>query len=157
MRKSLKIYLSGKIILKDYHIELREHIITALNQFCVDIYLPHELAPVPQNEAEKEKYYPEITQECLLHIDKADLVIANIGDYGKDTAAEIVYSYMKGKTIIGLAENQEYKNDFFVRSFVHRVVNSEKQLLEVILSHMLNGYNTNETAHRPHRIRPNSF
>lgn len=111
---------------------MRDLITKSLSDVKFEIYLPHELAPIPSREAEKEKYYPRITRECLKHIDRADIVIANVTNYGKDTAAEIVYGQMIGKHVLALAYNDGYKNDFFVLKFIDKVAVDDEQLIKLI-------------------------
>lgn len=132
MKKLIKIYLSGKIKHQKTFLKMRDMIKKGLSDIELEIYLPPELAPIPSSESEKEKYYPLITKECLKYIDRADIVIANVSDYGKDTAAEIVYGKMMGKHVLALACNDEYKNDFFVRKFIDEVAVDDGQLVKII-------------------------
>jgi nucleoside 2-deoxyribosyltransferase len=65
-------------------------------------------------------------------MDKADCVVVNLEQFGKDTAAEIGYSYGIGKPVVGFTAESHYENDTMVRGFLITVARDETTLVEVV-------------------------
>jgi len=126
--KKIKIYIAGRTSFVKKHEKLKEYLQSNLD--C-EVYLPHELVSVdtPKNELPNEAF-----TKCVEYMNKADIILADINIYGKDTSWEIGYTYGIGKKIIGFAKNEKYKYDFMVRGALTYVTKNEKEIIDIIKS-----------------------
>ncbi len=115
----IKIYVSGRTAHVAEHTSLKKFLEQNLN--C-EVFLPHDFVP---NGIPKEKFPREVFLKCVEFMNKSDLIVANVGNYGKDTAWEIGYCHANGKPVIALAKTDEHLADFMVKGAFDHVVRSE--------------------------------
>jgi nucleoside 2-deoxyribosyltransferase len=125
MRK-IAIYVAGRTSFIKKHNDLRKYLESNLN--C-EVCLPHELVP---SDTSKDKIPTEAFTKCVKYMNMADIIIADIDIYGKDTAWEIGYLYGTEKKVIGLAGNERYKFDFMVRGALTCIAKKKEELVKII-------------------------
>ena len=125
MRK-IKIYVAGRTSFVKKHNHLKDYL--ERNLGC-EVYLPHELVPL---DTPKDKLPFEVFTKCLKHMDMADIVIADLSVFGKDTAWEIGYFYGINKKVIGLTNNEKYKFDFMIRGAMTAIAKNKQEIVEII-------------------------
>lgn len=122
------IYLAGRVSFKRRH-ERIANLITK-NIGC-KVYLPHELVP---NNIPKDQLANIVYIRCVEAMKKADIIVADIAVYGKDTASEIGFCHGIGKTIIGITNNKQYEKDFMAKNFITKIVDNNEDLIKEIMS-----------------------
>jgi len=125
-KKKIKIYLAGRTSFVKKHENLKNYLLDKLD--C-EIFLPHELVSV---DVPKEKLPEEAFTNCIEHMNEADIIVADINIYGKDTAWEIGYCFGLNKKIIGYAKNEAYKRDFMVRGALTYITKDEEEIVQLI-------------------------
>lgn len=99
------------------------------SRFSCQVFIPQELVPANLKELERPQ---AIFDLCKHLMDKADIIIVNTENYGRDTASEIGYCNATGKTVIGFAENGRCKDDFMVSGFLHYLASEEEELVRLV-------------------------
>lgn len=96
------------------------------------MFLPHELVP---RDVPKDKMPLTVFRKCVRAMKDADIIVANINVYGKDTSWEIGYCYGLGKIVMGFTKNRSYKHDFMVNQSVI-ITTSEDELVNILKKHI---------------------
>lgn len=124
--RKLRIYIAGRTALVHRH-ERLAHLLESMVD-C-EVFLPHLLVPdsVPKNRIPRAAFI-----RCVKHMKLADVVVADIEVYGKDTAWEIGYCHALAKPIIGYTENRRYESDFMVRGAVVHIARSPNELSSLL-------------------------
>ena len=124
--KTICIYIAGRTSFVKRHNKIKEFLHNNLN--C-EVYLLHELVSVdtPKHELPYEAF-----KKCVEHMNKADIILADINIYGKDTSWEIGYCHGIGKKIIALSKNGRYLSDFMVKGALTFVAINEDQVIDII-------------------------
>ena len=118
------IYLGGSSSIVDENRRLRDYLVSSIR--C------NVLVPQDYISCEKQNEHSEwqaIFRTCKKLLDKADCIVINLNGFGKDTAAEIGYSYGCGKPIIGLDRSIGRVTDVMVHGFLFRVSKDEASLI----------------------------
>lgn len=124
--KKIKIYLAGKIYLVERHNEIKKFLEENLE--C-EVFVPHELVPL---DIPKDKLPIEVFEKCVEHMKKADVIVADVEDYGKDTAWEVGFCHGVGKPVIAFTKNDSFKSDFMVKGVFSNIAESGTELIEII-------------------------
>jgi nucleoside 2-deoxyribosyltransferase len=122
----IAIYVAGRTSFIKKHNDLKKYLESNLT--C-EVCLPHELVP---SDTSKDRLPAEAFTRCVEYMNKADIVIADLGIYGKDTAWEIGYLYGTDKKVIGLTSNEKYKFDFMVRGALTCIAKKKEELINII-------------------------
>jgi len=121
------IYLAGRVSLIRRHERIASLITKDIG--C-KVYSPHELVP---NNIPKDQLAKIVFERCVEAMKKADVIVADIAVYGKDTASEIGFCYGIGKTVIGITTNKQYEKDFMTKNFTTKIVDNDEDLIKAIV------------------------
>jgi nucleoside 2-deoxyribosyltransferase len=124
--RKIRIYVAGRTSFVKKHNDLKKYLESNLR--C-EVYLPHELVPL---DTPKDELPIEVFTKCVKHMDKADIVIADVSIYGKDTAWEMGYLYGMNKKVVGFTSNEKYGFDFMVRGGLTHIAKKKEEIIEII-------------------------
>ncbi len=108
-----KVYIAGPLF-DDHERSYLEKIAEILESYSYDVFLPHRDAGLITGEFTLEKRV-KVFDVDMEYLDSADIVVALLTgrDVDSGTAAEVGYSYAKGKELIGVnANNVKPINNF---------------------------------------------
>jgi len=124
--KKIKIYIAGRTSFVKKHNNLKNFL---CNNLDCEVYLPHELV---SPDTPKEKLPEEAFTKCVEHMDKADVILADMNIYGKDTSWELGYCFGNNKNVIGYTNNDSYKADFMVKGPLTHIATNQDEILDKI-------------------------
>ena len=108
-----KVYIAGPLF-DDHERSYLEEIAEIIESYSYDVFLPHRDAGLITGEFTLEKRV-KVFDVDMEYLDSADIVVALLTgrDVDSGTAAEVGYSYAKGKELIGVnANNVKPINNF---------------------------------------------
>jgi len=98
--KGMRVFISSSLKNK----ELNKKIAEVLEEHGFEVYLPQRDTP-QSNDIET------VFRANVEGIKKADVVVAVLINYGRDLGFEVGFAYGLGKPIIGLINDESYKED----------------------------------------------
>jgi hypothetical protein len=126
--QKFNIYLAGASSCVEASRRLRDRLQSSMP--CHVVVPQDYISCAKEDEPEN---WVRVFDTCKQLLDSADCVVTNLTRFGRDTAAEIGYSYARGKPIIGFADTSGCDGDAIVRGFLLDVIWDEDALIEVLV------------------------
>jgi nucleoside 2-deoxyribosyltransferase len=103
--------------------QLNKRISEVLEEHGFEVYLPQRDTP-QSNDIET------VFRANIEGIKKADVVVAILINYGRDLGFEVGSAYVLGKPIIGLINDESYKEDKMIAGALNDVVKDLNELMQ---------------------------